>query len=89
MSLTGTPLRVLPALLVLSVMTYVKSGWEPLKLLFSTMRNGLILSGAAFMGTFLGLLLMSTGAKYAKVGVITAISNIPSRDFTDRSLFTW
>jgi drug/metabolite transporter (DMT)-like permease len=73
--ITGTLLRVLPALLVLSVMSYMRAGWEPLKLVFSPPRNGLILSGAAFMGTFLGLLLMSTGAKYAKAGVTTAISS--------------
>jgi len=73
--ITGTLLRVFPAILVLSVITYRKSGWEPLRLVFSPMRNGLILTLAAFMGTFLGLLLMSVGAKYAKAGVTAAISS--------------
>ncbi len=73
--ITGTLLRVLPAILVLSVLSFMRSGWEPVRLVFSPVRNGLILSLAAFMGTFLGLLLMSTGAKYAKAGVTSAISS--------------
>jgi drug/metabolite transporter (DMT)-like permease len=73
--ISGTLLRILPAMLVLSVMSYRKGGWEPLRQVFRPVRNGLILSFAAFMGTFLGLLLMSTGAKYAKAGVTTAISS--------------
>lgn len=73
--ITGTLLRVFPAIVVLLVMSFLRSGWEPMRQVFSPMRNGLILSLAAFMGTFLGLLLMSTGAKYAKAGVTSAISS--------------
>jgi drug/metabolite transporter (DMT)-like permease len=72
---TGTLLRVLPAILVLSVTSFMRSGWEPMRMVFSPVRNGLILSLGAFMGTYLGLLLMSTGAKYAKAGVTAAISS--------------
>ncbi|HYX38126.1 MAG TPA: DMT family transporter [Oligoflexus sp.] len=72
---TGTILRVLPAMLVLTVISYRRSGWEPMKLVFTPTRNGLILTLGAFMGTYLGLILMSTGAKYAKAGVTAAISS--------------
>ncbi|MDQ3231588.1 MAG: DMT family transporter, partial [Pseudobdellovibrionaceae bacterium] len=70
-----TILRVLPAMLVLTVISYRRSGWEPMKLVFTHPRNGLILTVGAFMGTYLGLILMSTGAKYAKAGVTAAISS--------------
>ena len=73
--ITGTILRVLPAILVLSVVNSLRPGFESLRDVFRPNRNGLILTLAAFMGTFLGLLLMSTGAKYAKAGVTTAISS--------------
>ncbi len=72
---TGTLMRVLPAIVVLSMLSFARSGIEPMREVFRPARNGAVLTLAAFMGTFIGLLLMSTGAKYAKAGVTTAISS--------------
>ncbi len=73
--ITGTLLRVFPAILGLSLITFARSGLQPLRQVFRPARNGMLLTVAAFMGTFIGLLLMSTGAKYAKAGVTTALSS--------------
>ena len=72
---TGTLLRVLPAIVGLSSLTFMRAGLEPLREVFRPARNGAILTLAAFIGTFIGLLLMSIGAKYAKAGVTTAITS--------------
>jgi drug/metabolite transporter (DMT)-like permease len=44
--ITGTLLRVLPAILVLSVLSFRGGGWESMRQVFSTTRNG-NLSGSA------------------------------------------
>jgi drug/metabolite transporter (DMT)-like permease len=67
----GTVLRMLPAFLVLAAFappSQFHSLWRNRRVLF-------ILAAAAFAGTFLGMLLMSTGAKYAKAGVAAALSS--------------
>jgi drug/metabolite transporter (DMT)-like permease len=72
---TGTMLRIVPAIGGLTLLSLAQGHVQDLKNIYKTPRHGLILTGAAFMGTFIGLLLLSTGAKYAKAGVTTAISS--------------
>jgi drug/metabolite transporter (DMT)-like permease len=72
---TGTMLRIAPAILGLCLLNLWRGEWGQLSQVYQPLRNGLLVTGAAFMGTFIGLLLMSTGAKYAKAGVMTAISS--------------
>jgi drug/metabolite transporter (DMT)-like permease len=67
----GTLLRMVPAFLVIATFAPPKQ----FSSLWGNRRYLWILAAAAFAGTFLGMLLMSTGAKYAKAGVAAALSS--------------
>lgn len=69
----GTLLRVGGALVLLIPWAhfFARGGWGPL---VRTRRRLGWLALASFSGTFLGLLLMSMGTKYAKAGVATALN---------------
>jgi len=73
--LTGTMMRMAPALLVLIAMSV--TGRSPMSLgtIFVSRRQGFWLTVAAIAGTFLGLILMSLGAKYAKAGIVAALTS--------------
>lgn len=73
--MTGTLLRLFPAIVGLSFVSLLRGQGRDLRRVFEPMQRGVIITLAAFFGTFIGLLLMSTGAKYAKAGVMTAISS--------------
>jgi drug/metabolite transporter (DMT)-like permease len=72
----GTFLRISPSILALFLFaTFVRRDLGEAKHIFTPRRRALFLALAAFIGTFLGLVLMSTGAKYSKAGVATALSS--------------
>ncbi|SMF26155.1 DMT family transporter [Pseudobacteriovorax antillogorgiicola] len=72
----GTTLRILPSLLILLAVTGYKGQLRSLlRFLKANPRGAITLSGVSFMGTFLGLLLMSLGAKYAKAGISSALTS--------------
>lgn len=72
---TGTALRVIPACLFLLIVQGTRRRLaSDFKRLFSEPGSFYHLSLAALMGTFLGLLLMSTGAKYTKAGISSALT---------------
>lgn len=74
-AVAGTEIRVLAALLVLVPQClFSRSPGFSFGSLFHPMRKGIALSLSAFAGSFLGLLLMSVGIKYAKAGVAAALS---------------
>ena len=73
--LTGTMMRMAPAILVLAAMTLTSGTPVSMRSVFVTRRQGVWLTVAAFAGTFLGLILMSLGAKYAKAGIAAALTS--------------
>lgn len=72
---TGTFLRITPSIAALTLYSLYMGDLGKMKAIFQPKKKALILGVAAFIGTFLGLVLMSTGAKYAKAGVATALSS--------------
>ncbi|RYZ58862.1 MAG: DMT family transporter [Proteobacteria bacterium] len=72
---TGTFLRITPSIAALTLFSLYVGDLGQMKVIFQPKRKALILTFAALIGTFLGLVLMSTGAKYAKAGVATALSS--------------
>jgi len=74
-STIGTLSRLIPAVLGLLVLTLVTSQTQDLVTIAKDRRLTLKLTTAAFLGSFLGLVLMSLGAKYAKAGITTALSS--------------
>jgi drug/metabolite transporter (DMT)-like permease len=72
---TGTFLRISPSIAALSLFSLYKGDLSEMRGIFLPKKKAMILGLAAFIGTFLGLVLMSTGAKYAKAGVATALSS--------------
>ncbi len=71
--IVGTALRIGPALLVLLAMNAPKLRAEPPATVVK--KPWAFLFVAAFLGTFLGLILASVGAKYAKAGVAAALTS--------------
>lgn len=71
----GTFLRILPSILALFLVSLLHRDLHEVQQIFVPKRRALWLALAAFLGTFLGLVLMSTGAKYSKAGVATALSS--------------
>jgi len=73
---SGTLLRIVPSILALFLYaSFVARDLSHMTRIFTPRRNALLLTAAAFLGTFLGLILMSTGVKYSKAGVATALSS--------------
>ncbi|MEM9101069.1 MAG: DMT family transporter [Pseudomonadota bacterium] len=70
---TGTLTRLAPAILVLYASALLRRGTLHFGDVVVGSRAFIMVTIAAFVGTFLCLLLMSSGAKYAKAGVSTAI----------------
>jgi drug/metabolite transporter (DMT)-like permease len=71
----GTTVRFVPAIVVLIALQFARKGLPaPPRTWFRSRGQLLALSAAAFAGTFLGVLCLSIGTKYAKAGVVTAIS---------------
>ncbi len=91
----GTMMRIAPAIVVLFFLTLL--GKEPAKLstVFANRRRAVFLSLAAFAGTFVGVLLMSFGAKYAKAGVAAALTStypvwiVPIAKFILKERVSW
>lgn len=71
----GTMMRIAPAVLVLFVLTIMGKEPASLRSIFRERRQGGILTFASFVGTFLGVLCMSLGAKYAKAGIAAALTS--------------
>jgi drug/metabolite transporter (DMT)-like permease len=77
----GTMMRIAPAIVVLTAMTFTAKSPVALRRAagegsrFGGRRQVLLLTLAAFAGTFLGLILMSIGAKYAKAGITAALTS--------------
>ncbi len=71
----GTFLRIAAAFLGLLTFAAFRGDLLEFKHIFQSKKRALMLAAAAFLGTFIGLLLMSVGAKYAKAGVATALSS--------------
>jgi drug/metabolite transporter (DMT)-like permease len=73
--LSGTIVRIAPALVVLLTMTLSGSTVATLRTTQMSRQRAAWLLFAAFCGTFLGLLFMSIGVKYAKAGVAAALTS--------------
>lgn len=71
--LSGTMIRIFPALCIVLISGMLRGGGGQLKGLFSDRRRVIGLGIASFYGAFVGLLLMAVGAKYAKAGVSTTL----------------
>ncbi|MEN9836298.1 MAG: hypothetical protein RL011_2491 [Pseudomonadota bacterium] len=72
----GTVARIAPAVIALAVWQYrAKSRSDSQVSIWATKKQGLLLTAAAFLGTYLGLILMSLSTKYTKAGVGTALSS--------------
>jgi drug/metabolite transporter (DMT)-like permease len=71
-----TVARIGPAVIALAVWQYrAKSRSDSQVSIWATKKQGLLLTAAAFLGTYLGLILMSLSTKYTKAGVGTALSS--------------
>ena len=72
----GTFARILPAVLALAIWQRRMVPKTPDQVpIWATRKQGLILTAAAFLGTYMGLILMSLSTKYTKAGVGTALSS--------------
>jgi drug/metabolite transporter (DMT)-like permease len=93
--LSGTIVRIAPAFAVLVVMIVSGPGWRTLRARRPTARQIRYLAVASFAGTFLGLLLMTIGVKYAKAGVAAALTStyplwiIPIARFVLKEHVSW
>lgn len=93
--LSGTIIRIAPALVLLVGLTLSGPARRTLKTLSIPRRRLGLLALASFAGTFIGLLLMSIGAKYAKAGVTAALTStypiwiIPIAHFVVKERVNW
>lgn len=94
--IAGTAMRIGPAVLLLTVMTFGRRSPRPsLPRAKMGRRETLYLLVAAFLGTFCGLILMSVGAKYAKAGVAAALTStyplwiLPIAHFVLKEKIAW
>lgn len=93
--LHGTLARITPALLVLTAILIFSGNVRELRFVLREPRRAMILAAASFAGTFLGLILMSVGVKYAKAGIAAALNStypiwiIPIAHFVLKERVTW
>jgi drug/metabolite transporter (DMT)-like permease len=93
--LYGTLARIMPALLVLTVILIFSGNSRRLHFVVREPRRAAILAAASFAGTFLGLLLMSAGVKYTKTGIAAALNStypiwiIPIAHFILKERVSW
>jgi drug/metabolite transporter (DMT)-like permease len=73
--LHGTMMRLIPAILVLLAAGLARGGGIGARRVFADGRRAGALTGAAVLGAFVGLLLLSVGVKYSKAGVAAALSS--------------
>jgi drug/metabolite transporter (DMT)-like permease len=73
--LTGSMMRLWPAVILLVVARGLMSRHDTRPGVLSDSRRVAWIGGAAFIGAFLGCLLMAAGAKYAKAGVAAMLSS--------------
>ncbi len=93
---TGTAMRIAPAILLLILMRQVKSKAERAapRVPMGAREAGFLLV-AAFLGTFVGLILMSVGAKYTKAGIAAALTStypiwiLPISRFVLKEKISW
>lgn len=82
----GSVLRIAPAILGLALVRYIRRATRRdsssertfvsgLKAIYADRRAAIALTAAAFFGTFVGIVLMIAGVKYAKAGVAAALSS--------------
>ncbi len=74
-STLGTLFRILPAVLGLAVYSIFREKGADIRPIFANPKLARRLALAALVGSFLGLILMSVGAKYAKTGISLALSS--------------
>jgi drug/metabolite transporter (DMT)-like permease len=91
----GTAARIVPACIMLYAGMCLRGQPGSLSQVFVNKRQFWLLTVAAFGGTFLGLVLMSFGVKYAKAGVTAALTStypiwiIPIAKFILKERVTW
>ncbi len=71
----GTMMRIAPAVVVIFGMTLIGKEPASLRSIFRQRKQAGVLTFASFAGTFLGVLGMSLGAKYAKAGIAAALTS--------------
>jgi drug/metabolite transporter (DMT)-like permease len=71
----GTMMRIAPAVVVFFLLTLLGKEPAQLRTIFTGARKASVLTFASFAGTFLGVLCMSIGAKYAKAGIAAALTS--------------
>lgn len=92
---TGTLVRLTPALLVIGLLLLMSGETRQLRFVWREPKRALILAVASFAGTFVGLILMSAGIKYAKAGIAAALNStypiwiIPIAHFALGERITW
>ena len=74
-ALWGTLLRIGPALAVLAAVTAAKAGPGAWRFSLTSRSQVIALVAASFCGTFLGVLLQSIGTKFAKAGIVSALTS--------------
>lgn len=91
----GTLMRVAPAILVLVTISYAARAPVSMRGIFANRRQAIFITCAAFAGTFLGLVLLSVGAKYTKAGIAAALTStypiwiIPIARFVLKEKISW
>lgn len=71
----GTLCRVIPATLVLTILVFKGKRQMNITAISADRKRFLYLTLASFAGTFLGLILMSVGVKFAKAGIAAALTS--------------
>jgi drug/metabolite transporter (DMT)-like permease len=74
-STLGTLCRILPAVLGLALYSLIREKGADIRPILANPKLARRLALAALVGSFLGLILMSVGAKYAKTGISLALSS--------------
>jgi len=93
--ISGTIIRVAPAILVLVAMNVLRPVPVSMGAIFVSRKQAMVLTLAAFAGTFVGLILMSLGAKYTKAGIAAALTStyplwiIPIARFILKERVSW
>ncbi len=71
----GTTLRLVPGVVLLLGWMVFKGDYSPLRWIIKNPNISVRMAASAFVGTFLGLMMLSVGLTYAKAGVTSALSS--------------
>jgi drug/metabolite transporter (DMT)-like permease len=93
--LVGTMIRLAPAILVLYLVDLFRGRKTGFMQIIGKPKKAFLLAIASFLGTFMGLILLSTSVKYAKAGIAAALTStspiwvIPIAKFFLKERVSW